>query len=167
MSEYINLLMGIGTILIGLISSIYIVLILTKSELVSKINKYSHIYLRLLLVGAVIGSFTYEYVLGYTPCMLCWYQRIAIFSLAILSFTADIRTSPLLKKQMLTIASLGFLVALFHNIIDRFPTVGDTCGTGPSCLIRYVNEFGFITIQFMSAIILASVVIIIVGSKRK
>ncbi len=167
MSENINLLMGSGVILAGIVSLIYIILILTKNKLVPKINKYSHIYLRVLLVGAVLGSFTYEYVLGYEPCMLCWYQRIAIFSLAILSFTANIKNSALLKKQMLIISIAGFLVAIFHNIIDRFPTVGEVCGAGPSCLVRYVNEFGFITIQFMSAITLAAVIIVIIGAKKK
>lgn len=162
----LNLLISLGVIILGILSLIYLVLVLTKNDLVSKINKYSHIYLRVILVGAVLGSLTYQYVLGYEPCPLCWYQRVAIFALAIISFTGNIKTSALIRKQTIIFSSIGLVVAIYHNIIDRFPQIGEICGTGTSCLMRYVNEFGFVTIQFMSAITLLSIIIIAVASKK-
>jgi len=99
---------------------------------------------------------------------LCWYQRICIFPTAILLFTDDIRKSQLLQRQILILTGTGLLIALFHNYISLFPASGiDVCGTsGVSCLNIYVSEFGFVTIPFMSAVVLLSGVLITVIAMR-
>ena len=116
---------------------------------------------------AVLMSFVYQYGFGYEPCLLCWYQRIAILPIAILSWTTNLRTSKLLQNQLLILSIAGFLVALFHTIIAIFPTGLDVCGaTGPSCLMRYVYELGYITIPVMSLTVLGAGILVNLVARR-
>ncbi|HEY0980435.1 MAG TPA: disulfide bond formation protein B [Candidatus Paceibacterota bacterium] len=166
MVELFSTIIAVGILLLGAFTLLALVLLLLKHPLISRISAYSNTLLRIVFVGAALGSMTYELAVGYTPCLLCWYQRMAIFPIAILLFTADIRTSLLLRKQVLILGVLGLIVALVHNYIDMVPNGLDICGAGPSCLLRYVNVFGFVTIPFMSAIVLISGIVFAVISKR-
>lgn len=164
--ETFNTLNALSILLFGVLALIGLIAIRARHSFTDLIARHSALILRVVFVGAVLGSFTYELVFGYTPCLLCWYQRIAIFSIAILLFTADIRTSALLRKQVIILASLGLIVALVHNYIDIVPNGLDICGSGPSCLLRYVNVFGFVTIPFMSAVVLFCGIVFAIASRR-
>jgi len=166
MIELFNTALAIGILLLGAFSIVSLVLALTKHEFATVLSGYASLILRVILVGSVLGSMTYELVFGYAPCLLCWYQRMTLFPLAILVFTENIKTNKLLQKQVLLFASLGFAVSLFHNFIDIFPGGPDVCGAGPSCLLRYVHTFGFVTIPLMSAITLFSVLVFTYIARR-
>lgn len=141
---------ALGTIFLQIAILAFVVLWLTKNKILKKIQKNSHIIIAVIFIASALGSLTLEYFYGFEPCLLCWYQRIAIFGIAILSLTSDIRTNKVLQKQIIIFSALGIVVALVHNYIDIFPTGLDICGTGPSCLKRYIYEFGYITIPMMS-----------------
>ena len=164
--ETFNTLNAVSILLFGVLALVGLIAMYARHSFADLIARHSNTILRVMFVGAVLGSFTYELVFGYTPCLLCWYQRIAILSITILLFTADIRTSVLLRKQVLILAGLGLSIALVHNYIDIVPNGLDICGAGPSCLLRYVNAFGFVTIPFMSAIVLFSGIVFSLASKR-
>ncbi|HWC57544.1 MAG TPA: disulfide bond formation protein B [Candidatus Paceibacterota bacterium] len=148
-------ILAIGTIILQLLIVIVLIALLTQASFLSKVAPYASLALRIIFVGAIAGSLLYEYGFGYAPCLLCWYQRIAIFGIGILAFTGNLWKSALLRTQVLLFASGGFLIAFLHNYIDIFPSGLDVCGaTGPSCLMRYVHVFGYITIPMMSATVL-------------
>jgi disulfide bond formation protein DsbB len=159
-----NTFLAIGSLvlLVGLI--IMVVAWLTDNPIATWVADHASVILRVIFAGAVIGSLIYSNYFNYAPCLLCWYQRICIFPIAILLFTDDIRKSPLLQRQILLLSSAGFLIALIHNSETLFPHSGiNVCGTsGVSCLNQYVFEFGFVTIPLMSAIVLLSGILITV-----
>ncbi len=156
-------LLAIGSLALLVALIILIVAWLTENPIAGWISNNAHIILRVIFGGAVLASLIYSNYFGYEPCLLCWYQRIAIFPTAILLFTDDVRKSLLLQRQILLLTSAGFLIALFHNYITIFPQSGiDACGTGPSCLNLYVFQFGFVTIPLMSAITLLAGILITV-----
>lgn len=149
--------------IIGIQIAIIIIIIgwVIKAPFIALIARYAGVLIASLFTAAALMSFIYQYGFGYEPCLLCWYQRIAIFPIAILGWMANIRTQVLLQKQILILSSTGLLIAAFHTYIDVFPTGLDVCGaTGPSCLIRYVYEFGYITIPVMSLTVLAAGVLL-------
>lgn len=166
MTEIINTTLSSGIILLGVAVILAGLALATNHPFAKTIAKYSSTILRVILVGAAIGSLTYEFLLGYNPCTLCWYQRMALFPLAILVFTANIKTSKLLQNQVLIFTGAGLIFSIYHNIIDKFPTLAEVCGTGPSCLLRYVNGFGFVTIQLMAGITLLSILVVTLCAKR-
>jgi disulfide bond formation protein DsbB len=152
-----NTIAALGIIGIQITIVVTIIGWATKAPFVALIARYAGLLIASLFTAAAIMSFVYQYGFGYEPCLLCWYQRIAIFPIAILGWMANIRTEVLLQKQILVLSVAGLLVAAFHIYIDIFPTGLDVCGaTGPSCLVRYVYEFGYITIPVMSFTVLAA-----------
>lgn len=147
-------LIAIGIIIVQIAIILFIFLWITKSPLLTKVQQNSHIILPILFIGGALGSLIYEFAFGFEPCLLCWYQRIAIFGVAIISLTGDIRTNKTIQKQVFIFSLLGLLVAIVHNYIDIVPTGIDLCGAGPSCLKRYTYVFGYITIPMMSLTVL-------------
>lgn len=147
-------LLALGTIAIQLLTVVLLIAWYRKVSFLKKIYQKSHLILSGIFITSVLGSLIFEYSFGYEPCLLCWYQRIAIFGIAILSLTGDIRKNKTLQKQILAFSIIGLLVAIFHNYIDLVPGSADVCGTGVSCLKRYVHEFGYITIPMMSFTVL-------------
>lgn len=149
-------LVALGTIGLQIATAAFIVLWIGKSPLLKKIRLHSHLIIAITFISSALVSLIYEFGFGYEPCLLCWYQRIAIFGIALLSLTGDIRRNKTLQKQVLLFSLLGLGVALLHNYIDIIPSGIDICGAGPSCLKRYIYEFGYITIPMMSLTLLLS-----------
>jgi disulfide bond formation protein DsbB len=101
---------------------------------------------------ATIGSLTFSEVFGWIPCMLCWYQRILMYPLVIITGMSivrkDIAGIPLL---VLPFSVPGALLALYHYLLiktDWFPP--PPCNTGVPCTVDYIDLYGFINIPFMS-----------------
>lgn len=155
--------------IIALQIAIIVVLIgwITKAPFVKVVAQHAGLITASIFGLATLMSFVYQYGFGYEPCLLCWYQRIAIIPIAILAWTANLRTSKLLQTQVLTLSLIGAAVALFHVVIDVFPTGIDVCGAASvSCNVRYVYEFGYITIQVMSLTTLAAGILLTLLAKR-
>lgn len=161
-----NILLGVGIVLLQVFIISFVILWFKKSPILEKIYKNSSIILPIIFISSAIGSIVYEYILGFEPCLLCWYQRIAIFGIAILSLTEKLKESRTLQNQVIVFSILGLAVALVHNFIDIFPTGLDICGTGVSCLKRYVAVFGYITIPMMSLTVLLSGLLLAIFTKK-
>ena len=138
-----------------------------KAPFVRYIASHTGIILASIFTIATLLSLIYQYGLGYEPCILCWYQRILIIPIALIAWTANMRTSKLLQTQVLTLASIGIAIALFHVGIEQFPGGIDVCGAnGISCTVRYVYEFGYITIPVMSLTTLATGFVLALLAKK-
>lgn len=161
-----NTLAALG--IIGIQLGIVLIILgwVTGASFVRQVARRAGIIVALIATSAALMSLIYQYGFGYEPCLLCWYQRIAIFPIAILAWTTNLRTSLLLKRQFLALAIPGILIAGLHVYIDVFPTGTDLCGAGPSCLARYVYEFGYITIPMMSFTVLAAILLMTVLALR-
>jgi hypothetical protein len=166
--DIFNLVTSAGILFILLFLVLLVVSWLTDNPIAAWTAKHASVILRVIFGGAVIGSLIYSNYFNYAPCLLCWYERICIYPVAILLFTDDIRRSTLLQHQVILLSTAGFLIALFHNYITVFPDSGlGVCGTsGVSCLTRYVYEFGFVSIPMMSAVVLLSGILVTVLAMR-
>lgn len=162
-----NTLAALGTIAIQIGIVATIIGWVTGAPFVRTIAKHSGMLIALIFGAGVIMSFVYQYGFGYEPCLLCWYQRIFIIPIAILAWTRTLRTSKTLQTQLLILSSIGLAIAALHVYIDIFPTGLDICGTtGPSCLMRYVYEFGYITIPMMSFTVLSAGLLLTLLAKK-
>ncbi len=149
-------IIALGTIGLQIFIVITLVAWAAKAPFAAVIAKYSSYILSVVFTGAIIGSFIYSEVYRFAPCVLCWYQRIFIVSVAILSMTAQLTKSALLRLQVVIFSSIGLAIALFHKYIELFPNSGvSVCGTdGVACDTLYVFQFGYITIPTMSLTVL-------------
>lgn len=115
-----------------------------------------NIYLLGLVIslGAIVLSLFYSNIVGYPPCELCWYQRIAIYPQAILFFLANKTRDVRVFTYTGVFSVIGIIIALYHNWIDWGGTQFVACDTAGSCTARYIAEFGFVTIPLMSLCVL-------------
>lgn len=98
---------------------------------------------------SMLGSLYYSEIRGFVPCELCWYQRIAMYSLAIILVVAVVRRDIPIAPYALTLSVIGFGVSTYHYYIQMFGG-GDSCGLDASCAVRWVDTFGFVSIPFMA-----------------
>ena len=106
----------------------------------------------LVAIWATLGSFYYSDVVHYAPCVLCWYQRIFLFPQVILLGIAVWRKDVGIRIYSLALAGIGALIAVYHILVEHNITPSPCLATGVSCSVRYVYEFGFVSIAVMSLI---------------
>ncbi len=149
-------ILAIGTIALQIFIVIIIIAWIAKKQFVTFVATHATTIARVVFVASVIGSLVYSEILNFAPCILCWYQRLAIFPITILLFTNTLQKSALLRLQVLIFSSIGFAIALFHRYIELFPGAGTgVCGPdGVACDTLYVLQFGYITIPMMSVTVL-------------
>lgn len=74
-------------------------------KLINKISVETLHYAILLQAGiAMAGSLFFSEVMALPPCVLCWYQRIAMYPIVILTTIGIIRND---KKTYISVLALG------------------------------------------------------------
>jgi disulfide bond formation protein DsbB len=101
-------------------------------------------------VGCTAGSLYLSQVAGFVPCDLCWYQRICMYPLAVTMLIAAIRRDARVWIYAVVPAGVGAVIATYHAQLQAFPAQHSFCPTTVPCTIRYVWEFGFVSIPFMA-----------------
>ena len=100
---------------------------------------------------AMVGSLYFSEVVGYAPCKYCWYQRIAMYSIAIISLVAALRKDNNIAPYALTLAALGLVVSVYHYLLEWGVVNQKTaCSVEVPCTSIWFREFGFITLCFMA-----------------
>lgn len=115
------------------------------------------------LVAAVstAGSLFFSEVMDLVPCVLCWYQRIFIFPLAVILLAGLHPLDVRVVRYALPLAVIGLLFTLYHCLLfyGFIPENLRPCSQGVSCSDPTMELFGFLPIPLLS---LASFSIIIV-----
>ena len=107
--------------------------------------------LTLVVAGtAMLGSLYYSEIAHFIPCEFCWYQRIAMYPIAVLLVVASVTQQRIQARYIITLAAIGLLLSLYHYQLELFPEQASKCTAGVPCSVRYVEEFGFISIAFMA-----------------
>ncbi len=106
------------------------------------------------LVAAVstLGALFLGEVMGLTPCVLCWYQRIFIFPLVFVLAAGLAPFDPKIVRYALPLAAAGWLVAVFHLLLASgfIPENITPCTQGVPCSKVQIEWFGFVTIPLLS-----------------
>jgi disulfide bond formation protein DsbB len=121
----------------------------------------------IVTTGSMIGSLYFSEVANYVPCTLCWYQRIAMYSLALVSVTAVIRKDDP-RAYMAVLAGAGASISTYHWLIERFPDLdAGACSATLPCTLVWFEEFGFITLSFMALCAFAAVLAICIAPPKE
>lgn len=113
---------------------------------------------------ATAGSLYYSEIVGFTPCRLCWFQRIAMYPLSLVLLIAAIRRDEAVRWYALPVAAVGAMIAAYHYLLQWFPRLETaSCDPAAPCAAFYVREFGFVSIPFMA---LMGFIAIVVGLLR-
>ncbi len=103
------------------------------------------------LTGAV-GSLFFSEVLGYPPCALCWYQRIALYPLVLVIGVGIALRDRRVAVYALPLTLFGLAIAAYHNLL-YYGFIAEElapCTEGVPCNAVQLELLGFITIPLMS-----------------
>lgn len=106
----------------------------------------------LVALTATIGSLIFSEYFGFEPCRLCWFQRIAMYPLAVVLLVGALRRDGAVRIYGLPLSLVGLGISIWHYLIQTFPTLeaGSACDPSNPCSAKYVNMFGFVSIPFMA-----------------
>lgn len=116
------------------------------------LSKYVLYFAWFQALTATLGSLFFSEILKFPPCVLCWYQRIALYPLVAIFAVGIIRKDKDVFYYASPLIAAGWLVAFYHNLLyyKILPEAVIPCITGISCTIKFFAWFGFITIPLMS-----------------
>ena len=108
---------------------------------------------------SMIGSLFFSEVMQLPPCVLCWYQRIAMYPLVVIIGVAILARNPSVKMYALPLAVTGVVISIYHNLIyyGFVPESLTPCAEGVPCNAVQLELLGFVTIPLMG--LAASIVI--------
>lgn len=128
--------------------------------------------LYLALVQAIVaqlGSLYFSDVMMLVPCVLCWYQRIAMFPLVLTLVIGIVRKIKDTWLLVLAPALVGWTISIYHNLL-YYKIIPDTlapCSTGVSCTTKYIEWFGFVTIPFLAFVAFSVIIVLMLVERRK
>ena len=100
---------------------------------------------------SVVGSLFFSEVMQLPPCVLCWYQRIAMYPLVLIIGTGIVLRDARMKIYALAFALIGLVIAVYHNLLyyGFIPESITPCTEGVPCNAVQIEWLGFITIPLM------------------
>lgn len=106
----------------------------------------------LVAAGSTLGSLYFSEIADFVPCRLCWFQRIAMYPLAVVLLVGAIRKDRAVRWYAGPLAIIGAAIAGWHTLIEWRPQLdnGECELTGPSCTYVWFREFGFISLATMA-----------------
>lgn len=134
-------------------------------EIVARtIGPQARILAFVIALVATSGSLFFSEVAKYTPCLLCWYQRIAMYpQVVILGISIAIND----RKGLIYAAALsvaGVVLAAYHYYIQLSGATILPCsavGYSAQCSQRFATEYGYITIPMMSLSAFVAILILL------
>jgi disulfide bond formation protein DsbB len=127
------------------------------------------LWIAFLVAGvAMAGSLYFSEVADYLPCRLCWFQRCAMYPLAVILLVAAIRRDRGVRWYAIPLAAVGACVSTYHYLVEWHPQLeGDACDPTNPCSLVWFREFGFVTLAFMALCGFAAIIVLVLPLPRE
>jgi disulfide bond formation protein DsbB len=118
---------------------------------------------------ATLGSLYFSEIADFIPCRLCWFQRIAMYPLAVIlligALRKDVRGAAL---YALPFPIAGALVSAYHIYIENHPEAESAgCSIGAPCSTKWIDQFGYVTIPTLAISAFAAIIALLVFALRR
>jgi len=104
---------------------------------------------------AMLGSLYYSEIAHFPPCRYCWFQRIFMYSTAVIMVVAAIRRDRSIKPYAMTLTGIGGMISLYHVLLERnVVTESSSCDPNNPCTLDWLGHKwgGWITIPSMALV---------------
>ena len=120
----------------------------------------------LLAALSTLGALFLGEIMGLPICTLCWYQRMAMFPLALILPLGLFPFDRQLIRAGLLLAVPGGLIAAFHQLLvdGLIPASLKPCQQGIPCSETVISWFGFVTIPLLSLLAFAVLIALLVAA---
>ena len=124
--------------------------------MLKKIPPYLYPLTFLISMASMVGSLYASDVMHLAPCVLCWYQRITMYPIVVLSLIPMVRKDEKAYRYIIPFAIIGAVISAYHTVLYYAVNWGfrpewtGPCVAGVSCTTRYFELFGWVSIPLMS-----------------
>ena len=99
------------------------------------------------------GSLFFSQIANFPPCELCWFQRICMYPLSILTLLMALNNDNRASRYLLPLPIVGAGVSIYHLLIEnnviKEPQACLASAPG-GCGVKWINEFGYMTIPTLA-----------------
>ncbi len=122
----------------------------------------------LVALASTLGSMFFSEVMALEPCVLCWYQRIAMFPLVPILSIALYKEDSRGVTYAIPLAAAGWLTAAYHSLLyaGYIPKGMQPCGKGPSCADANLDLAGFLSIPALSFLAFTIILSLLIAVNR-
>jgi len=108
----------------------------------------------MLVTIATLGSLFFSEVVGVPVCVLCWYQRIAMYPLVFILAIGLFPYDPRVVRYAGVLVFVGWLIAVFQLLLMAgfIPENVQPCVQGIPCSETHISLLGFLNIPALSLI---------------
>ena len=105
-----------------------------------------------LVTAATLGSLFFSEVMGIPVCVLCWYQRIAMYPLVLILAIGLFPYDRRVVHYAAALTGVGWLIALFQLLLVAgiIPENIQPCVQGVPCSETHISVLGFLNIPTLS-----------------
>jgi disulfide bond formation protein DsbB len=99
------------------------------------------------------GSLFFSEIAHFVPCELCWYQRICMYPLSIITLGAAVANDYRVARYLLPLPVVGAGVSVYHLLVENgVVSQSTTCliSAPGGCGVKWINEFGYMTIPTLA-----------------
>jgi disulfide bond formation protein DsbB len=97
------------------------------------------------------GSLFFSEIAGFVPCELCWFQRICMYPLSILTLFIAVHRDHRVARYLLPLPIVGAGVSVYHLLVENHVvSTPQACQIGAGCTVKWINEFGYMTIPTLT-----------------
>ncbi len=116
---------------------------------------------------STLGSLFFSEIMELTPCVLCWYQRIFMFPLAVILLVGLFPPDKKVVNYALPIATIGLFFTVYHCLLffGFIPENLQPCSQGVSCADSSMKLFGFLPIPLLSLAAFLSIIILLLKTR--
>ncbi len=171
-TRFWNVLMAIGVLasiaaILGLVYALALPGDGFSKKVSGFVGKRANLLGFLISLAAMVSSLVYSDVIGYPPCLLCWYARTMFYPQVFMYALSLRKRDRGILDYSLLLTVVGMIVTGYHYVAETVQYSPLPCSAaGVSCLTRYVYEFGFITIPFMGLVGFATLFFVVLVAKK-
>lgn len=127
----------------------------------------------LIAMAALFGSLFFSEVMGLKPCVLCWWQRIFIYPLAVLFlvglFPQGNKVDLSVVRYTLPLAIIGLGFAIYHYLVYSgfIPESLQPCSKDLSCTDINLELMGFVTIPMLSIFAYSAIIVLLLIYRKR
>jgi disulfide bond formation protein DsbB len=140
----------------------------TKTKVSAK-AWYLLFFVWIIATSGTLVSLFFSEIVQLPVCVLCWYQRIALYPLVIMLplalFPYDVRIIRFISPLII----FGWFTALFHVLVvaGMIPESAQPCVQGIPCSEVHFTLFGFLNIPVMSLLTFSLIGLLLFLSKKQ
>jgi disulfide bond formation protein DsbB len=123
----------------------------------------------LIALVSTLGSLFFSEVMGLVPCVLCWYQRIMIFPLALILLLGLFPLDKSIIKYALPFAVLGLLFTIYHLFLfyGFIPEDLKPCTQGIPCDDDSMILFDVLPIPWLSLLAFGGITALLLSARPR